>query len=94
MPKLIKVDEETGFRVGTTSLMIAKELIKGGKSRVEINARINKRLNGQKTRTGNPPNIPVLVSNTIRALEKRGYKVDSHFQLVPRPKRSRKKVAA
>lgn len=80
------VVDENGFIPGTDSALIAKAMVKGASSRVEVNELAEKAIenkNGLLTRSGKPKNVPSLGSALLARLLERGYTVESHWALVP-----------
>lgn len=71
-----------GFREGSDSAIIVEILVQGGVDRQEINDKIAAAINTQ-TRSGRQKNIPSLVSGLLARLEKRGYRIESHWRVVP-----------
>lgn len=71
-----------GYAQGSAFDTIARHLVKGGESRLQITEDIREAI-GETSVTGLPKNVSSMVSSAIRELTARGYTVKQSFKLVP-----------
>jgi len=80
--KAVKLSKTTGFREGTDEDLIARELLKGGESRVAIAHRIiDLEIVPMTTRNGTPKQVNTIMAAVIGKLEARGSKVVSSYKM-------------
>ena len=71
-----------GFRNGSDSAIIVDLLVKGGLDRQDINDKVAAAIKTE-TRSGLQKNIPSLISGLLARLDERGYRIESHWRLIP-----------
>lgn len=84
-------DKVTGFAVGTDQHIIAEALMEGGETRGDIVESLREKLN-PLTRSGTEKPIPNLVSSVYNKLALSGFRLESHFQLLPPTTASKRKA--
>lgn len=77
-----EMNPETGYAVGSDQDIIATALLKGGKTRQEIIESLRKKLDST-TRNGTEKPVSNVVSSVFNRMISRGYRLESHFQLLP-----------
>lgn len=82
-----KGNDEYGLRVGTDLSIAAAEIVKGGKSRVDVIERLTNMLDGT-TRTGRPKAVASVLAQAAKRLENQGYEEESSWRMVPGPDKS------
>jgi phenylalanyl-tRNA synthetase alpha subunit len=83
-----------GFKIGSDSALIVDELIKGGKGRADVTARIEKKLPVKTTRNGEAKNVPSLIAGLLSRLREQGYKVEQTWKITPPAAIQRKALKA
>lgn len=76
------INPETGFVTGSNSDKVASELLKGGKSRDEINERVEKKIGTTNSKGGNRKGSQI-VGTVYHQMLRRGYRVEQSFKMLP-----------
>jgi hypothetical protein len=85
-------NKETGFVVGSDQDFIASALLKGADTRQDIIDFCRKKLDSE-TRNGTEKPVSNLVSSVFNKMVGQGYRLESHYQLLPPTPASKRKAA-
>lgn len=75
--------DKYGFKMTSDAHIVIEFLMAGGASKHEIARKLEERFDGILTRTGFPKPITTIMNQVENTMLSRGYRVESHWRLVP-----------